>query len=147
MLQPVPGAPRGVLADGWKQGKLCDVSKPPYNPKNGTNATTALQQAINDCGGLPGGGTALVPAGLHLQTASLFLKSNLTFRVEEGAVLLGSLLKSDAPMIYARRNCLMTQAHAGFLNGGQCLKYKDPLVGWDDCKDWSKLENVVVEGG
>ena len=41
----------------------------------------------------------------------------------------------------------MTQAHAGFLNGGQCLKYKDPLVGWDDCKDWSKLENVVVEGG
>ena len=25
MLQPVPGAPRGVLADGWKQGKLCDV--------------------------------------------------------------------------------------------------------------------------
>eukprot|EP00729_Bicosta_minor_P017194 gene17194-9997_t len=85
MLQPVPGAPRGVLADGWKQGKLCDVSKPPYNAKNGTNATTALQQAINDCGGLPGGGTALVPAGLHLQTASLFLKSNLTFRVEEGA--------------------------------------------------------------
>ena len=66
-------------------------SKPPYNAKNGTNATTALQQAINDCGGLPGGGTALVPAGLHLQTASLFLKSNLTFRVEEGAVrILGS---------------------------------------------------------
>ena len=59
-----------------------------------------------------------------------------------GAVLLGSLLKSDAPMIYARRNCLMTQAHAGFLNGGQCIKYKSPLVGWDDCAEWSKLENV-----
>jgi hypothetical protein len=38
-------------------------------------------------------------------------------------------------------------AHAGFLNGGVCIKLKNPLVGWDDCDEWSKLENVVIEGG
>ena len=27
------------------------------------------------------------------------------------------------------------------------VQYKDPLVGWDDCDEWSKLENVVIEGG
>ena len=103
---------------------------------------------------------------------------------------------------YARRNCLMTDAHAGFINGmlpaavaarmlvyvavhsihivgvrlsliirpphlssrqylkrpswnphglpncpplctgGRCLKKKEPLVGWDDCAEWSKLKNV-----
>jgi len=34
----------------------------------------------------------------------------------------------------------------GFINGGQCLRMKDPLVGWDDCAEWGKLENVVLEG-
>eukprot|EP00035_Acanthoeca_spectabilis_P007294 m.134786 g.134786 ORF g.134786 m.134786 type:complete len:150 (+) comp13884_c0_seq2:544-993(+) len=41
----------------------------------------------------------------------------------------------------------MMDAHAGFINGGRCLKKKDPLVGWDDCAEWSQLENVVIEGG
>ena len=39
MRQPVPGAMR--FPGG---GQLCDVTKPPYNAKNGTNATTALSQ-------------------------------------------------------------------------------------------------------
>ena len=59
----------------------------PYNVQNNTNATAALQKAIDDCGNLPGGGTVRVPPGMHLQTASLFLKSNLTFRVEIGELL------------------------------------------------------------
>jgi hypothetical protein len=54
---------------------------------------------------------------------------------------------TDAPIVYSRRNCFMTPAHAGLLNGGVCLKKKDPLVGWDDCAVWSKLENVVIDGG
>ena len=53
----------------------------------------------------------------------------------------------DAPLVYARRNSLMTVAHAGLLNGGRCLRLKSPLVGWDDCAEWSKLENVAIEGG
>ena len=69
----------------WHQvGKLCDVSQAPYNAQNGTNATTILQQAIDDCGDLPGGGTVRVPSGLVLSTASLWLKSNMTLRVESG---------------------------------------------------------------
>ena len=44
MMQPVAGAQRAQTLDGWKQGKLCDVSKPPYNAVNGTNASTTLQQ-------------------------------------------------------------------------------------------------------
>lgn len=170
-------------------------------------------------------GTVLVPSGITLLTASLFLQSNLTLRVEEGATLLGTTALGDAPLIYTRRGCTMmvrclfqsvfffffpslsfflshfffspyeylnqqrqqcqrcftlpdvlyccviTQrifslhadlpndagdvhplrwpqwGHAGFLNGARCIKMKDPLVGWDDCEEWSKLENVVVEGG
>jgi hypothetical protein len=67
-------------------GKLCDVTKAPYSARNGTNATVALQTAIDDCGDLPDGGTVLVPSGFVLITASLWLRSNLTFRVEMGFV-------------------------------------------------------------
>ena len=30
LSQPVPGAARAIRNDGWKSGKLCDVSSPPY---------------------------------------------------------------------------------------------------------------------
>eukprot|EP00040_Diaphanoeca_grandis_P005346 m.32462 g.32462 ORF g.32462 m.32462 type:complete len:462 (+) comp16649_c0_seq1:163-1548(+) len=155
MAQPVLGAQRAQSVDGWKLGKLCDVSKPPYMAVNGTNATKALQQAIVDCGDLAEGGTVLVPSGMTLLSASLFLRSNLTLRVEKGSAIVGTATGTtdtptstgDAPIVYTRRGCIMTDAHAGFINGGVCLKKKDPLVGWDDCSEWSKLENVVIEGG
>lgn len=41
----------------------------------------------------------------------------------------------------------MMSAHASLLNGGRCTEMKDPLVGWDDCATWSKLENVDISGG
>jgi polygalacturonase len=155
MSQPVPGAARALSADGWKEGKLCDVSKPPYSAASGKNSTALLQRAIDDCGDLPGGGTVLVPPGLTLLTGSLFMRSNLTLRVEIGATLLGTATGdtktpesiNDAPIVYARRNCYMTDTHAGFINGAKCLRKKSPLVGWDDCEEWGKLENVVIEGG
>ena len=156
LSQPVPGAARAVRNDGWKSGKLCDVSSPPYSATNNSNATAALQQAIDDCGDLGGeGGTVLVKSGLILRTASLWLRSDLTLKIEAGATLLGTAtgnMKSlestgDAPIVYTRRNSLMVWAHAGLLNAGRCLEVKDPKVGWDDCKKWSKLSNVVIEGG
>ena len=98
LAQPVPGAPRGAHPDDWKRGKLCRIGLPPYEAANGSNATAALQKAIDDCGDRTEGGTVLVPAPLTLTTASLWLRSNLTLRVEEGATLLGSPLRSDAPM-------------------------------------------------
>lgn len=144
-----------MTPDGWKTGRLCDVSRPPYSAMNSSNATEALQRAIDDCGDLPEGGTVLVPPGLVLKTASLWLRSNLTLRVEPGSTLLGTATGlgdtpesiNDAPLVYTRRNSLMVSAHAGLLNAGRCVRYKDPLVGWDDCAEWTKLENVVVEGG
>ena len=93
LRQPVPGAPRGVSPDGWKTGKLCSVSA-----ANGTNATAALQGAIDECGDLPGGGTVLVTGGVTLLTASLWLRSNLTFRVEAGSTLLGTATGSGSRM-------------------------------------------------
>lgn len=153
--QPVSGAARATSDDGWKHGKLCNMSAPPWNAVNGSNATAGLQAAIDACGDLPGGGTVLIPAPLTLRTASLFLRSNLTFRVERGATLLGTATGStktpesvdDAPIVYARRSSMMTDAHAGLLNGARCIEKKQPLVGWDDCARWSKLENVAIEGG
>ena len=50
-------------------------------------------------------------------------------------------------MTYTRSSCTMVHAHAALLNGGHCTKMKDPLVGWDDCAEWRKLTNVVIEGG
>lgn len=136
-----------MTPDGWKAGRLCDVSQPPYSAVTGMNATAVLQQAIEDCGDLVSGGTVLVPAGLDLMTASLWMRSNLTLRVEKGASLVGTTVKNDAPMVYTRRECTMRTAHAGLLNAGRCLRLKDPLVGWDDCAEWSKLVNVAIEGG
>ena len=151
--QPVPGADD---FGGFGTGRLCDVTAAPYGAKNGSNATAALRAAIDDCGDLPApGGTVLVPGGFLLYTASLWLRSNLTLRVETGAVLRStatgdgktSASTGDAPLVYTRRNDLMVWAHAGFLNAGRCIRFKDPLVGWDDCAEWTKLHNVVLEGG
>ena len=127
MAQPVPGARR--FPGG---GKLCDVSTTPFSAHNATNATSALQHAILECGDLPTGGTVLVPAGLVLYTGSLFMRSNLTLRVE--GALLGTATGTgdtpasinDAPVVWARRQCQMTDAHAGLINGGRCLR-KAPI--------------------
>ena len=96
--QPVPGAARAHTADGWRRGKLCDLSTAAYGPpRNGSNATAALQQAIDDCGVRPEGGTVLVPGSVGtLRTASLWLRSNLTLRVEDGATLLGTATGSGS---------------------------------------------------
>lgn len=153
--QPVPGAARATTTNGWKKGKVCDVTMPPYSAANGSNATLALRAAIRDCGDLASGGTVLVPAGIVLYSASLWLRSNLTLRVEAGAALVSTATGSgrarasteDAPIVYTRRGDTMVWAHAGFLNGALCTKLKSPLVGWDDCAEWSVLSNVVIEGG
>jgi polygalacturonase len=149
MPQPVPGA------RSFASPRLCDVSQPPYSAGNNSNGTAALTAAIADCGDLDGGGVVLVPAGLTLRTASLFLRSNLTLRVS--GALIGTATGSgnddatinDAPIVWARRNAVMVDAHAGMLNGGRCLA-KAPAQSPenpDGCLRWRKLENVVVEGG
>ena len=84
---------------------------------------------------------------MELTTGSVFLRSNLTLRVEPNATLRGSTALGDYERVYTRREAVMTEAYAGLLNGARCAKLKDPLVGWDDCAAWATLENVCVEGG
>lgn len=51
-------------------------------------STSAIQRAIDDCH-VKGGGTVLIPAG-NFKTGSIFLKSNVTVHLENGATLYGS---------------------------------------------------------
>jgi polygalacturonase len=51
-------------------------------------STKAIQQAIDACGD-NGGGVVLIPAG-NYKTGSLFLRSNVTLNLENGATLYGS---------------------------------------------------------
>mmetsp|Transcript_12717 Transcript_12717/g.40325 ORF Transcript_12717/g.40325 Transcript_12717/m.40325 type:complete len:466 (+) Transcript_12717:48-1445(+) len=144
--QPVPGALE------FDHPKVCEMD----SALNGTNATLALQLAIDRCGDSARGGVVVVNESLTLYSASLWLRSNLTLRV--AGKIVGTATgygdktdptntnATDAPLVYTRRNSIMVWAHAGFLNGGRCLRLKDPLVGWDDCAEWSVLENVVLDG-
>ena len=65
-----------------------------------TKDTLALQLAIERCSVL-GGGEVVVPAGDYL-TGALWLRSNVTLRVEEGATLNGSPDMVDYPFAMVR---------------------------------------------
>ena len=152
LRQPVAGAARCATADGWRAGKVCDVAKD-YGARPGLSAssaaanTKAVQAAIDDCGDRAGGGTVLVRSGIALRLGSIFLRSNLTLRVEANASLVGSQEVGDYERVYTRREAVMTEAFAGLVNGGRCARLKEPRVGWDDCAEWATLENVCLEGG
>ncbi len=62
---------------------------------DGTVSTAAIQRAIDMC---DKGGTVVIPAGTFISGA-LFLKSNMTLRLEEGAVLMGSGNIADYPVM------------------------------------------------
>ncbi|KAJ8603601.1 hypothetical protein CTAYLR_004856 [Chrysophaeum taylorii] len=147
IAQPVPGAVE------FEEPKVCAVDDPRLN---NSNATSEIKAAIDACGDLPGGGVVVIASSLVVHSASLWLRSNLTLRVEGKVVGTASGYGnrtdpsnsnvSDAPLVYTRREGVMTWAPAGLVNGGRCIRLKDPLVGWDDCAAWRTLENVVVEG-
>jgi exo-poly-alpha-galacturonosidase len=75
---------------------VVDISAAPYDAVgDGTTVNTAaIQAAIDAC---PPQGKVLVPAGTF-KAGALFLKSNMTFEVAEGATLLGSENPGDYPL-------------------------------------------------
>ena len=61
---------------------VLNIANPPYNASNDgiTKNTAAIQQAINDC---PAGGVVYVPAGgTGYLTGGIYLKSNMTLKVD-----------------------------------------------------------------
>jgi polygalacturonase len=85
----------------------------------------AIQSAIDLCAA-QGGGTIYLPAGQYL-TGSLFLRSNITFHLDAGAVILGSENPEDYPVIDSRWEGMHQDTHA-------------PLIGGND------LHNIAVTG-
>ena len=64
-------------------GKICDVKKYGAKGDGATKDTAAIQKAVDECSAGKGGGTVVLEAGTYV-SAPILLKSNMTFRVEEG---------------------------------------------------------------
>jgi exo-poly-alpha-galacturonosidase len=77
-----------------KPSLRCDITRHGAIADGHTLNTSAIQDTIAAC---PAGGTVLVPAGVF-KTGALFLKSDLTLEVAEGATLLGSERAEDYPL-------------------------------------------------
>ncbi|MBS1207696.1 MAG: exo-poly-alpha-D-galacturonosidase [Proteobacteria bacterium] len=72
----------------------CDITAHGAVGDGKTLNTSAIQDTITAC---PAGGTVFVPKGVF-KSGALFLKSNLTLEVSEGATLLGSERAEDYPV-------------------------------------------------
>jgi polygalacturonase len=83
----------GQTANRQKTMNCFDVTSYGARPDGKTLNTAAIQAAVDACSAA-GGGTVVVPPGEYL-TGTVFLKSNLTLRLKEGAVLRGSPDISD----------------------------------------------------
>ena len=92
-----------VGASAFGAGRLYDVRDYGAKPDGKTLCTQAIQKAIDECA-KDGGGTALLSGGVYL-TGTIYLKSGVTLRIDDGCVLLGSGdLKRYPPTVPAFRS-------------------------------------------
>jgi len=78
-----------------------------------TKDTAALQQTIDRCSIL-GGGEVIVPMGNYL-TGAIALRSNVTLRLEQGAVIMGSPDLKDYPVTQVRWEGKWIQGYTGLI--------------------------------
>lgn len=90
-----------VGAKSFPTGKRIFIANK-YGAKSDTTriSTRFIQKAIDDCA-RKGGGIVTLKPGTYI-TGSLFIKSNVEFRIDEGVLLLGSQDFADYPEIDTR---------------------------------------------
>lgn len=93
-----------------------------------TLSTSALQAAFDKC---EKGGCVYVPEGLY-RSGALFLKSDMTLFIEQGAVIKGSDSTDDFPIFTYRWEGQETECYSSLLNAG---------IGGEG------VHNLVIEGG
>lgn len=87
----LPAADVGVDADD-REPPTCSARAHGAKGDGQTLDTAALQAAVDECAGT--GGTVVLEAGTYY-SGTVWLKSDLTFRLEQGATLLGSQERAD----------------------------------------------------
>ncbi|NDV83240.1 glycosyl hydrolase family 28 protein [Bacteroides sp. 51] len=104
-----------------------------YSIKSGKEYlnTKALQSAIDDC---PKGGAVVIPSGTYY-TGALFLKSDMTLYLEEGAILQGTDNLNDYPLTPNRFEGWEITTPSALLNGGKI-----------DRGDGFQLRNLSIRG-
>ena len=114
----------GLLEQSLEKKTLCITD---YGAKKNEKAlsTKAIQQAIDLC---PFGGEVIIPEGTFLSGA-LFLKSNMTLRLQKGAKLLASECLEDFPLMTYRFEGREQLCYASLIN-----------------TDSSPHENIRIEG-
>ena len=89
---------------------ICNIVD--FGAKENELSTAAIQKAIDTC---PEGGRVLIPKGRFISGA-LFLKSDMTLFLEEGACLAGSSSLSDFPLMTYRFEGLEQLCYASLIN-------------------------------
>jgi polygalacturonase len=102
-----------------------------------TPDTAAIQAAILCC---PKNGTVLIPRGVYY-TSALFLKSNITVEIEEGAKLLGITNRREYPILpgVTPSDSNQDEYYLGSWEGNPLSSYASLLTGID-------VENIDIIG-
>jgi polygalacturonase len=109
-----------------------------YGAVEGQNSTNAIQNAVDKCYAT-GGGRVIIPPGLYI-SGVVFLKSNVTIHLENGAILKGSTDLGDYlyenskyGMFYAEDACNISFTGQGTIDASGTYFY-DPTKNhlWDE---------------
>lgn len=122
---------------------VCEVTKFGAAGTGEKYETSAIQAAIDACADFSGGGVVYFAPGTFL-TGTVFLRSNITLWIDEGATILGSPLQSHFPLSSSQWYTILAQdvENVGVTGGGvvsgQGLKFvvqfqerKNVMVSWN----------------